>query len=84
MLVVYRFVINDKFPLQIAQTVLNSYSESIISFNENGENPITKLSNTQTYTMAVDDPDFKIGRMYYIIIKEMSGNINAVHSITLT
>ena len=84
MLVVYRFVINDKFPLQIAQTVLNSYSESIISFNENGENPITKLSNTQTYTMAVDDPNFQIGRMYYIIIKEMSGNINAVHSITLT
>jgi hypothetical protein len=68
---VYRFMIDEDAPLQFVQTVKNTKVMTVVSFSESEENPVLVIHDTDAVQLAPDDKNFQIGRMYYIIVKEL-------------
>lgn len=76
-------MIDEQSPLQFVQTVKGTNVVTTVSFSETGESPILTLGNTNTAELSVEDKNFQIGRMYYIVVKEVSGVSNATHTLML-
>ena len=80
---VYRFMIDEDAPLQFVQTVKSTKVQTILSFSESEDNPILNIYDTAAVQLSPDDKNFQIGKMYYLIVKELQAAPNATHSIML-
>jgi len=64
-------MIDEDAPLQFIQTVKNTKVMTLISFTESEENPILAIHDNMAVSLSPDDKNFQIGKMYYIIVKEL-------------